>query len=222
VNRDYYTNYPRTILWLIRGGETLIGGDEPDAQPRFSLEIAPFYISKKPITNRQYEAFDSGYTRSSRSPGDDDPAVGVTYSDAVEYCEWYASVARKAFRLPSEIEWEHAARAGETGRLFCDPEEADARIWHAGNSGGRVPDLEAKGANDFGLYAMLGGVWEWTSSRYRPYPSGESGQGDDPRFVLRGGAYTTPLARISCSVREPEMPATRREDVGFRIVRAMR
>lgn len=192
---DYYTRYPRPILWLVPGGTLGAAG------------VEPFYISKFPVTNEQFEAFDPGFVRSPLSPGDDDPAVGVSWEDAAEYCRWYAGVSRKPMRLPTEVEWEHACRAGTAGRFFWggDPAEADAYVWSAENSGGRVSRLDAKKANGHGLFGMLGGVWEWTAER-----------------VLRGGSFRQPAASITCACRLSVEPEAAPEDAGFRIVKSLR
>ncbi|MCP3963190.1 MAG: formylglycine-generating enzyme family protein [bacterium] len=225
--RDSYTRYPRPILWLVRGGEVTLGGGEEDAQPAFDIAVEPFYISKFPVTNEQLEAFDPGFERSEVSPGDRDPATGVSFETAVAYCRWYAGVARKPMRLPTEVEWEHACRAGAKGKTWFDaePEDAEQYLWHQGNSGGRVQKLDDKKANELGLYGMLGGVWEWTSSLYRPYPLSEP-FGDDGALpgdrVLRGGSFRLDRAEISCSLRRAGDPTTLCDDVGFRIVKSFR
>ena len=228
-DREYYTAYPRPILWLVPGGEARVGSAhperEPDAAPVFTAEVEPFYLSKLPVTNEQFEAFDPGHERSAASPGDRDPAVGVSWYDAAEYCAWYAEVARKPIRLPTEIEWEYACRGGEAGECGATDELA----WHRGNSAGgaRMPALDAKGTNGFGLHAMLGGVWEWTGSVYRAYPlDGEEptrdGEPDDLPRVLRGGSFREPLQDITCSARRAAPPDVRHDDVGFRIARSFR
>ncbi len=246
--RDSYTRYPRPILWLVRGGKATIGGAEDDARPRFEVEVEPFYIGKFPVTNEQFEAFDPGFERAATSAGDRDPAAGVSFEAARAYCQWYAGVSRKPMRLPSEVEWEYACRGGVAGKTYFGDAPAgvdvDAQMWHAGNSEGRVGDepvgdsvwhagnsegrvhrLDARPANEYGLYGMLGGVWEWTSSLYRPYPLSEP-FGDDGsasgRRVLRGGSFRLDGAETSCSLRRAADPAARRDDVGFRIVKSFR
>ena len=240
VKKDRYTHYPRTILWLIRGGPVLIGGEREDEQPRFECEVAPFYISKWPITNEQFEAFDPSYQRSNLSPGDRDTAVGVGYGAARDYARWYAEVSRKSMRLPTEAEWEYACR-GESAalqglRYFWgeDPLEGDDFVWDAETSGGVVQPADNKKPNEFGLHSMLGGVWEWTSSLYRPYAeldpeaqaseSTEGAASEDEARVLRGGSFKTKRSELGCAHRRaldcritegPEL-----EDVGFRIVRS--
>jgi formylglycine-generating enzyme required for sulfatase activity len=203
-----------------------VGGSEPDAQPAFTAEVGPFYISKAPLTNLQYEVFRADHVRAPHGAGDDDPAVGVTFHDAQAYCDWYSERTGKPFRLPTELEWEHAAKA-ETDRpvWFGDATDAERFVWHAGNSDGALHPIERKRANPFGLFEMLGTVWEWTSSKYRPYPAIEGDGrevpgGDEPR-VLRGGSFRCSLDGLTCSVRKSMTPGACLDDVGFRIVRSL-
>ena len=198
-----YTHVPRTILWLVPGG--VLPRSDSKEEP-----IDPFYLSKWPITNEQYEAFDSGYRRSELSRGDRKTALGITFERAKAYCDWYAEVSRKPMRLPSEGEWEHACRGGSAGKFFWgdDPSQADLYQWDADNWQGQLPAADQKKANGFGLYGMLGSAWEWTADG-----------------VLRGGSFRTSRARVSCSVRqggrEHSDPGTL-EDVGFRVAKSFR
>ncbi len=191
---ERYTAYPRPVLWLVPEGET----------------VAPFYMSTLPVTNRQLEACTGERERSAAAPGDDEPAL-VGFDLASAYCTWYAAVSRKAIRLPSDAEWEHACRAGGGGRWFWGEDEAaaEAWVWHGGNcDGSRVPPLGAKRSNGFGLHAMLGGVWEWVV--------GEDGA------LLCGGSWRTPLAEQGCGRRRLPAAGEVVEDAGFRIARSLR
>ncbi len=224
MSQERYTHYPRAILWLVRGGEVRVGDPQADAQPAFMARVESFYLSKTPITNRQYEAFDPDRQRVPASAGDDDPAVGIAFRDACRYCEWYAGVSRKPIRLPTEIEWEYACRGGSAARCFYgdDPSGSDDHAWHVENSDGKLRPLGEKRPNPFGLLGMLGGVWEWTSSLHRPYPLAQDGQDDletPGRRVLRGGSFRQPRASLGCGVRLGAEPDLRRDDVGFRIAR---
>lgn len=221
-----YTRYERSTLWLVPGGDLLVGGDEPDAQPAFEADVGPFYISKAPLTNGQYEVFCADHSRAQHSCGDDDPAVGVTFREAQAYCDWYSGRTGKPFRLPTEVEWEHAARAETEGPVwFKDGADAERFVWHAGNSDGRLHPIESKRGNPFGLFDVLGTVWEWTSSQYRPYPitdgDGRQEPGGDEARVLRGGSFRSPLVDLTCSLRRGASPDERMDDVGFRIVRSL-
>lgn len=196
---DRYTSVPRPVLWLVPEGEAADGS-----------VLEPFYLSTLPVTNRQLAAFATDWNASPLAPDEDDPAVGVELAMAQEYCRWYGALSRKAIRLPTEREWEHACRAGSSGAWFWgeDARAAEKWVWHAGNSGSRVPALASKASNGFGLYAMLGGVWEWVM--------GEEGR------VLRGGSWRTPLEKLGCGERRLLGAGELAEDAGFRIARSLR
>jgi formylglycine-generating enzyme required for sulfatase activity len=203
--RDRYTRYPRPILWLIPGGVLPL---------QESVEVEPFYLSKFPVSNEQFEAFDPGFVRSGAAPADRDPALGLSWQEAEAYCRWYAEVARKPMRLPTEVEWEYACRAGSEAACFWgeDAAQADLFQWDAENSPETLPPLDQKKANEFGLFGMLGGVWEWVAAA-----------GEAPGHqVLRGGSYRTPRQQISCSLRRQSPVTSRVEDGGFRIAKSLR
>lgn len=205
TRRTPYTRYPRTILWLVPGGALSadVAGVTTAGDNR--AEVAPFYLSKWPITNEQYEAFDPRHRRAASSPGDRDSAVGVTFEEALAYCEWYAELSRKPIRLPTEREWEYACRGGSADFLPSPARVVDEYAWHAGNAGGRARPPEQKKPNGFGLHGMSGGVWEWTV--------GESGP------VLRGGSFRTPSAELGCRLRRTAEADLRADDIGFRVVK---
>ena len=199
--RDYYTRYPRTILWLVPEGEWGLDGESPQI-------ISPFYLSKSPITNEQFEAFDPSFQRSAVSPGDKAPATGLSIDQAREYVAWYAKVSRKPMRLPTALEWAYASGGGPEDLGSPEARDLDELAWHRDNSGGLLPPLEQKKANGFGFFGMLGGVWEWSE--------GESGP------ILHGGSFRTDPAEISPHLRRPGIFEGDLSDVGFRIARSLR
>ena len=206
-----YTRYPRPTLWLLRSGDVALQDTSaPDRAPAVS-EVASFYISREPITNVQYEAYDPSYRRRAVSSGDDAPAVGVDYDSAVGYCTWYADVSRKPTRLPTEAEWEYACRGGTSTRYFFGetPDEADAYVWDRRNSEGRVRPVKQKKPNPFGLFGMLGTIWEWTEV---------AGDTNGAR-VLRGGSFRSDRDELACGLRRAAPAHTEDDDVGFRVVR---
>jgi len=204
MKRDRYTRYPRPILWLIPEGEVLLQGQK--------VAVEPFYISKVPVTNEQFEAFDPDRDRSAISPGDRDPVVNVRWEDAQAYCRWYAEVSRKPMRLPTAAEWAHACRGGCGERFFWggDVEEADLYVWDAANSDGALHSLEDRKGNGFGLFGTLGGVWEWIAG------------GEEERRVLRGGSFRTPRSELSCDLQKEASARDRSDDWGFRIAKSLR
>ena len=201
MKTDAYTRYPRPVLWLVPEGEIEWppGGGERQV-------VAPFYLSTLPVTNRQLEAFAPGRTRSPAAPGDDDPALAVSLAEARAYCRWYGELARKPIRLPAEVEWEHACRAGGAWPGPDDPRWG--AVWGAETSEGeRVPPLAAKPSNGFGLHAMLGGVWEWVEA-------------EEP--VLRGGSWRTPRVEMLAGARRVAGPEEAPAEAGFRIAKSLR
>ena len=124
-------------------------------------------------------------------------------------------------RLPSEAEWEYAARAGTTGARYG---ELDEIAWHEGNSGDTMYPVGLKVANGWGLHDMLGNVWEWTGDWYgEEYPSGAV---TDPRGpasgsirVIRGGGWSSRARYVRSAARFYDSPGSRGYDVGFRLVR---
>ena len=124
------------------------------------------------------------------------------------------------------MEWEYACRAGTSGRCFFpdgDGEAAEAHVWDARNSGGRVRDLRAKKPNPAGLLGMLGGVWEWTASLYRPYPAVPGDGRDDPSAdgprVLRGGSWASAMNQARSAYRHGD--GSRTIFYGFRVARPL-
>ena len=222
-----YTQVERATLWLLRDGECTIGGHFDNATPRFEAEIAPLYIGRTLITNRQYEEYAPNHRRCATSPDDEDAVVGVTYDDAQDYCRWYAELSGKAFRLATEVEWEYACRGGSEHQYpFGETSErADEFLWDLQNCDDRLPPLEAKQANGHGLYDMLGTAWEWTSTLYRPYPGAADDGRNDPTAegarVIRGGSFRLDRDEMGCALRRSVDPQHSADDLGFRIVRSL-
>jgi formylglycine-generating enzyme required for sulfatase activity len=222
---ELFTKVPRATLWLLPEDDFTMGGPYKDAQPRFEAEARAIYIGKTVITNEQYEAFDPAHQRTALTSGDDDPVVNMSFFDAKAYCDWYAELAKKDFRLPTELEWEYACRGGNDSRYYWgdSPEDAARYICDSEEFNGQLPELEALRANNAGLYDMLGTVWEWTSSLYLPYPIVPGDGRDDPgtpgERAARGGSFKTHRSTMGSGVRLGLDPNQSYDDVGFRIVR---
>ncbi len=205
-----YAHVQRTILWLVPGGEVRIGD--------VTVSVAPFYLSKWPVANEQFEAFDPDYRRSPLSAGDRDLAAGLSWPQADAYCRWYAEVSRKPMRLPTEIEWLYAclgsSEPDEAPPWSTTPDLIERRCWHAGNSGGRVQRPERREANHFGLYGMLGSVWEWAADA--------SDDDRERRRTLYGGSFRIHPQELRLSLCRHEAPAFADDDTGFRGARSFR
>jgi formylglycine-generating enzyme required for sulfatase activity len=158
------------------------------------------------------------------------PVVLVTVEDALAYCRWLTEELGRRFRLPTEAEWERAARGGLEGRRYPWGDSIDASLahFHAGLTSNRVPGTKPTGTyqpNGFGLYDMTGNVWEWVADWYAPdyYASGAA---EDPKGpasgtlrVVRGGAWLNDDPEmLRCSYRHAVPPDTYSYTIGFRIV----
>jgi formylglycine-generating enzyme required for sulfatase activity len=208
---------------LIPAGEFEMGCSPDDTEctpaelPRRHVAVSmPFEIMDKLVTVAQFRDWASSSQR--RLPtqpkwsADDAPVVNVTWDEAVAFCS--ASVAR----LPTEIEWEYAARAGSSPARYG---EINAIAWYAGNSDKRAHPVGQKAPNGFGLYDMLGNVWEWNADLFRSTPAdGDVAQGGPNEMrSLRGGSWRNKAKQIRVSNRGRLAPDDREDDDGFRCVR---
>ena len=185
-------------LVRIPAGEFLMGGDpaqDRDAmrieEPQHTVTLADYFLARTPVTNAQYEAFvlDSGHSppthwkkgKPPRGRGDP-PVVRVSWYDAADYCRWLSEATGRPYRLPTEAEWEKAAR-GTGGGIYPWGDTWDAKRCNTKESGsGDTTPVGAypRGASPYGLMDMAGNVWEWTSSRLWDYPY-QAGDGrEDP------------------------------------------
>ena len=178
-----------------------------------------FWMGQTEVTVGAYKRFVSGGggTMPSGNGGDDQPVVNVTWNDAVAYCRWAGG------RLPTEAEWEYAARAGTRGARYGN---LDAVVWYDGNSGGRVHSVAQKAPNAFRLYDMLGNVREWVADWFGDKYYGAS-EPRDPQGppggvsrVVRGGSWGDGpwYARVSSRVRYLYLDVSD-SNLGFRCVR---
>lgn len=189
-----------------------------------------FWLLDHEVTQREYEWL----MRTNRSFFKGDPArpvENVSWDDAVAFCEELTKLDRQRgvisknqkYRLPTEAEWEYAARAGTTGVRYG---ELDAIAWYRNNSGqatsrsGTTHAVKRKQANAFGLYDMMGNVFEWCSDLYDAYPTRNvtNPVGAKSGFyrVFRGGDWAGNDIRLRSARRDSERPSYRSNQLGFR------
>jgi len=228
-------------LARVPAGEFLMGSDpakDKDArdneQPQHRVYVAEFYIGKYPVTNVQYAAFVKTAKRKvpkhwkgDRIPlgKEDHPVVHVSWHDAVAFCGWLAQETGEGFRLPTEAEWEKAAR-GTDGRIYpWGDEQPTAELCNFGNNVGDTTPVgrySPQGDSPYGCADMAGNVWEWTPSLYRGYlydpVDGREDLEAEGRRVLRGGAFSSGARLVRCAYRLRLNPNYRSRYFGFRVV----
>lgn len=155
----------------------------------------------------------------------DFPVLHVTQNDAMAYCNWLATKTGKPYRLPTEAEWEYAARGGNlrTPTLYSGSDLIDEVAWYAANSGGKVHPVGLKKPNELGLYDMSGLVWEVCLDAYLPYPAEPQvnpcpkGDGFVANCATRGGSWTRYPSYARVSSRIFYSPFNRGGGMGFRV-----
>ncbi|HZQ05441.1 MAG TPA: bifunctional serine/threonine-protein kinase/formylglycine-generating enzyme family protein [Anaerolineae bacterium] len=202
---------------------------QPDELPQRRFELDEYWISKYPITVAQYTVFTNATGR--QAPFDFPqkskyPVVNVTWFDASIFCQWASDSSGKAVRLPSEAEWEKAAR-GIDGRIYPWGNEFDAERLNSaqGKRSGTTPvEQFPSGASPYDVMDMVGNVWEWNSDWYDPayynYAPNRAPQGPESGHYksLRGGAWFSDPAHVRAADRTHFNPENHYDYVGFRCV----
>lgn len=219
---------------IIPAGVFLMGCDsgQENERPVHGVWVDAFGLGKFPVTNEQYEF----YLQATGAPPPKywaepsfadplKPVVGVTWFEALAYCDWLSAQSGKSFRLPSEAEWEFAARGGREGALFpwgdAPPDEL-AMIGCDAVAGGPAR-VGVNQANGFGLYDMSEGVHEWCSDYYDYNYYGNSPERNPPgascgeRRASRGGSWRHQIKFARCAARSSLPPEFRYSDYGFRV-----
>ncbi|MFF2126754.1 formylglycine-generating enzyme family protein [Streptomyces olivochromogenes] len=198
-------------------------------QRNWSVDLAPYELGVFPITQAVYA--DVTGRRPSAVQGDELPVEGVSWWDAVRFCnvlsqregfapayrfhvdgegvDWDASA--DGYRLPTEAEWEYACRAGTTGPRYGPLDEI---AWYRGNSDERIHDVGGKMPNPWGFHDMLGNVWDWCWDVYDAEVYGSY-------RVLRGGGWFDEHWSCRASARRRSHPTFQVDDVGFRVARSV-
>jgi formylglycine-generating enzyme required for sulfatase activity len=223
---------PNSGIELVRvpGGAFDMGSrDTEDAQPIHRVQVGAFWLSRYEVTHGQYARFMAATGHAAPShwtdaglSGDRQPVVGVTYADAAAFCAWVGG------RLPTEAEWEYAAR-GTDGRRYPwgDAEPTPARaVFHLDVAAGTKPVGTAKeGASPFGIFDLAGSVFEWCSDWYgeRYYAASPARDPAGPETgrqrVVRGGSWVSLPDACRSAARAQYPPASRSTLIGIRVAR---
>jgi formylglycine-generating enzyme required for sulfatase activity len=198
-------------------GDTDCGEDEG---PYHSVAISRFYMMEAEATEAQYaEAMESN--PSAVVAGPSYPVENLDWEMAALFCDSVGG------RLPTEAEWEYAARGGTTSRFPCGEDKAclDRGSWYGDNSGGAKHPVAQKGANEFGLYDAYGNVWEWVEDWYAPQydlagaVTDPSGPTSGNSRVVRGGGFDDEALDLRASYRDLGDPSLGYYYVGVRCVK---
>ncbi|MBF0400295.1 MAG: SUMF1/EgtB/PvdO family nonheme iron enzyme [Magnetococcales bacterium] len=233
---------PRTglrLLW-VPGGSFTMGcntSDQSDERPEHEVRLSGYWLAETPVTNRQYGIYlqstsnveEPAYWRDRRFSDPEQPVVGVSWEEARAFCRWLSEGADQPFTLPSEAQWEYAAR-GVDGREFpwgndplTDQHACFGQDWNTGRPApvGSYP----AGRGPFGHLDLLGNVWEWVSDWYdgkyyaNSPPDDPQGPSKGSLRVERGGSWDNGPANVRSADRNCSDPGVRYDDLGFRLSR---
>jgi formylglycine-generating enzyme required for sulfatase activity len=193
-----------------------------DERPVHRVTVAPFLLCRFQTTNAHWEAFRKATGREKGEFAHETaPAVLVNWFDAMAYCRWLSAEWGMHVRLPTEAEWECAARGGVEGKLY--PWGDEARVYGAGRWKDGPEPVAGLEANGYGLFDMCENVHEWCSdwydAGYYAVSPGENPQGPvrGVRRASRGGAWRHHVKFSRCAARSSIPPEFRYADYGFRV-----
>jgi len=237
-------------------GDTWGDGND-DQKPAHIVELTyDFLIGTYEVTFEQYDWFceetgrktpsDNSWGRGTR------PVINVSWNDAIAYCNWLSEKEKlpKAYdnngnlldkdgrvttdpskvvgyRLPTEAEWEYAARGGNKskGYKYAGSDNVDDVAWYRDNSGSKTQEVGKRVPNELGIYDMSGNVWEWCSDLYGDYPNPEQTNPYNSTAgsyrVIRGGSWGSDATYVRVANRSSNSPTGAFSDLGFRICRTV-
>ena len=235
--RTFETNNPNTFtvngisfeMVYVEGGTfdmgatTEQGSDAYDNEyPVHSVTLSDYYIGRCEVTQELWEAVMG--SNPSYFKGAQNPVESVSWNDCQNFIKKLNSLTGRTFRLPTEAEWEYAARGGNKSRhyKYSGSNNIFDVAWHDGNSGSKTHAVGSKTANELGIYDMSGNVWEWCSDWYGGYSAGAQtnphGPSSGSRRVLRGGSWYSYARGCRVSARRSSDPDSSNNSIGLRLV----
>lgn len=217
-------------LVAVEGGTFQMGSNDElasnDEHPVHAVTLSNYRIAKFTVTRKQWRAIMRDWLQwnGNYGTGDDLPATNLDMDDVQRFLETVNRLATLNLRLPTEAEWEYAARGGKKshGTSYSGSDNADAVAWHQGNGCNVLHPVGSLQPNELGLYDMSGNVWEWCSDWYGTYSADAQTNPQGPNYgdrrVVRGGSfsYEAPYSRVS--QRKSTFPYTQSFALGFRVV----
>ena len=216
-------------LVSVEGGSFMMGSNDEvaceDEKPLHEVSLTNFYIGKFPITQAFWEEI-VGYNPSSKKASFH-PVENVSWNEAQVFLKKLNETTGQAYRLPSEAEWEYAARGGNksSGYLYAGSDQLEEVGWYRGISDRQTQPVKKKSKNELGIYDMSGNVWEWVEDQwhdtYQGAPrdgSARVGQSSEPRDrVRRGGSWYNKEEDCRVSFRDFSKQEFRHNNIGFRL-----
>ena len=200
ANKEAILNRLVENMVRVEGGTFTMGATSEqgsDAEewekPTHQVTLSTYYIGKYEVTQAEWKAVMG--TNPSEFKGDSLPVENVSWDNCQEFIRKLNELTGKQFRLPTEAEWEYAARGGNKsgGYKYAGGNDVDNVAWYVDNSGGKTHPVGMKRGNELGLYDMSGNVWEWCQDWYGSYGSASQtnpqGRGSGDERVLRGGSW---------------------------------
>lgn len=216
---------------FVKGGTFMMGATqeqgseaESDEKPAHRVTVSDFYIAKYEVTQASWKQVMGN--NPSHFRGDDLPVDHVSWDEIQVFLNKINALTGKKFRLPTEAEWEYAARGGvyNKGYKFSGSDDLNRVAWYDDNSAGTTHSVGGKSPNELGIYDMTGNVWEWCEDKYDGNYYSESPM-KDPKaqpavydYVVRGGGWNAFSFFCRVSNRDSKAPEDRSDNQGFRLV----
>ncbi|MEQ8323294.1 MAG: formylglycine-generating enzyme family protein [Vicingaceae bacterium] len=212
---------------FVEGGEFIMGSfNEYDEKPLHSVYIRDFFMAKYEVTQRQWKRI-MGYNPAFFNYCEECPVENVSFKDVQRFIEELNRQTGLNYRLPTEAEWEYAARGGRKSMkyVFSGSDDPDQIAWYKDNNNQHTRKPGLKKANEIDLYDMSGNVMEWTSDWYSktyyhdaPYKNPE-GPNSGSHKVIRGGSWNNSKKLIRVTNRSYSTIGSKYDDLGFRLAR---
>ncbi|GJL84109.1 MAG: hypothetical protein DHS20C01_37430 [marine bacterium B5-7] len=220
-------------MLLVEGGDFNMGSDDEEAdgdeKPVHPVKVDSFYLGKYPVTQQVWQTVMGN--NPSQFNGSRRPMDCVSWRDVQEFISKLNGMTNKRYRLPSEAEWEYAARGGirrrQDGYLYAGSDKLKEVGWYSKNSAKETKEVGLKYPNELGLYDMSGNVWEWCNDWFdKKYYQAchEKGRVQDPQGpeqgvtrVVRGGSWSNDPRYCRVAYRRNNEPANRVTFLGFRL-----
>lgn len=225
-NQEFTVNGVTFTMVYVKAGSFYMGSDETDNERPIHLVMLSrdYYIGRFPVTQELWRAV-MGTEASCYFKGDRLPVESVTWDECQVFTRRLSELTGEDFRLPTEAQWEYAARGGikSRGYKYSGSDNLDEVAWYEGNSEHKTHEVGMKRLNELGIYDMSGNVWEWCNDKYRSsYISSDpvvdpKGCCDGSCRVYRGGSWNFNAKKCRSAERDFFTPNYRNNSLGFRL-----